>query len=470
VTTNFDRLHEAALAEIGIVPVLVTSEDDLRRSSQREHAETYVVKAHGDYLQQTIRNTAAELARLEPAMKAEVQEIFDRYGLVVLGYSGSDEALMRLVRARNSRYGIYWVSRTAPTGDVAAVLESLGGRVILRDSAADFLGDLRGRIEAFRAQPSGDTPQIVAAEMVVLLRARDEVGLREKLKKEWQAFGKRLDETVEPRIPLGEVSEEDAIAVESELLPGLERILAALLPLVEHRSPIFAEHGAQMARVVDRAHRQAPTTWPQLGQWTIWWMAQAIGAFAVATGNYETVGELLRMRVEHDKRGSVASMHPTQVGISLAQKVLAPPSAGQKWSAAEWQHLVERLSSSGFIAERYPELIEEPGGVTRWLNDFSFLVSYAAVRAEEQFVVGFWGIYHDGAVALANRLREDPAFRDELSRAAFGMSGDDFAADARSLMLQAVRQQGRRIFVPGDWGLNSRAIDALPEPPDLTIQ
>jgi NAD-dependent SIR2 family protein deacetylase len=462
VTTNFDRLLEAALAEVGITPVLVASEDDLRRSSQREHATSYLVKAHGDYLQQTIRNTAEELAQLDSALETEVQEIFDRYGCVVLGYSGSDEALMGLLRSRRSRYGIYWVSRTPPVGDVAVLLESLGGRVILRDSAAEFLADLSRRIDAFRAHPSGDTPQIVSAEMVTLLRARDEVGLREKLKEEWRAFNRRVAAVVEPRIQLQQVTTEDGSAIDAELMPGLERMLAALLPLLEHRSPLFAEQGAQMARVVERAHRQSPTIWPQLGQWAIWWMAQTIGAYAMATGNYEVVGQLLRMRIEQDKRGSVASMHPTKIGEAVVAEALKPSST-QTWAAPEWQHLIERLGASGFLVERYPELIDEPG-VMRWLNDFNFLVSYAALRADESFVVGYWGMYYEGALALAKRLKDDPAFREEVSQASLGITGDEFVADARIRMARAVNNQSRRIWVPGH-GLNSEAINALPEAP-----
>ena len=463
VTTNFDRLLEAALAEVGIVPVLVTSEDDLRRASQREHVNTYMVKAHGDYLQQTIRNTAGELAQLDSGMETEVQEIFDRYGLVVLGYSGSDEALMRLLRNRNSRHGIYWVGRTAPTGDVAAVLESLGARLILRDTAADFLSDLGRRIDAFRSHPSGDTPQIVAAEIVALLRSRDDIGLREKLKDEWRAFNKGLHDSVEARIQMHEISKAEGAAVEAELLPVLERMVGALLPLVEHRSPLFAEQDAQIVRVLERAHRNGPTVWPQLGQWAIWWIIQTIGAYAVANGSYETVGQLLRMRTDHDRGSSVASMHPTSIGISVVEHAV-PAQSGQKWAAPEWQHLLERLSASAFLAERYPELTEDPG-VRRWLNDFSFLVSYGALRADESYVIGYWGIYQDGGYALASRIRDDPIFRDELAREAFGISGDELATDVHRRMADAVNHQSRRIWVPGAWGLMSSAVDALPQPP-----
>jgi NAD-dependent SIR2 family protein deacetylase len=58
VTTNFDRLLEQTLREAGITPVVITADDELQRASEREHARCYVLKVHGDYLQQTIRNGA----------------------------------------------------------------------------------------------------------------------------------------------------------------------------------------------------------------------------------------------------------------------------------------------------------------------------------------------------------------------------------------------------------------------------
>jgi hypothetical protein len=99
VTTNFDRLLEHALQARGIEPVVVTSDADLGVARPREHARCYVLKPHGDYLQQTIRNTPEELAALEPEITVALNEVVDRYGVVALGYSGGDEALGRVLRA-----------------------------------------------------------------------------------------------------------------------------------------------------------------------------------------------------------------------------------------------------------------------------------------------------------------------------------------------------------------------------------
>lgn len=44
-------------------------------------------------------------------MTAELEEVFSRHGLVVVGYSGSDGAITEGLRGRRSRYGVYWVAR-----------------------------------------------------------------------------------------------------------------------------------------------------------------------------------------------------------------------------------------------------------------------------------------------------------------------------------------------------------------------
>ena len=52
-------------------------------------------------------------------------------------------------------------------------------------------------------------------------------------------------------------------------------------------------------------------------------------------------------------------------------------------------------------------------------------------------LVGVEDRSHRDGDALANRLREAAAFRDDLARAAFGISGEEFAADARQRLAPA---------------------------------
>jgi hypothetical protein len=184
VTTNFDRLLEHALQARGIEPVLITSAADLASAPRREHASCYVLKPHGDYLQETIRNTPSELEQLESEIADELREIFERFGVVVLGYSGSDAAIAELMSTRRSRYGLYWVSRGEPSSGGTRIIEATGGRVIQRQDAGAFLADLQRRLEVFRAHPSGHTPVEVHDEVLALVRAEDWIGLAEVMRRE----------------------------------------------------------------------------------------------------------------------------------------------------------------------------------------------------------------------------------------------------------------------------------------------
>ncbi len=281
VTTNFDRLLERALQARGIEPVVVTSDADLAAAPRREHAQCWVLKAHGDYLQQTIRNTPNELAQLEPEVTRELKEVFDRYGVVVLGYSGADEAIALAMRARRPNYGFYWVARGGLVEPGRSLVEAVAGRVIARPGAAEFLADLQRRLAVFAAHPSGQTPLAVNDEVVALLRKGDRVGLREMLRVERRVFEQAV---------LAHVADHQgaqptaALAVRSHqvLLPALERRLAGLAPLVVHDHDAFAEEVDELAELRGRLPSPSSFTfWPALLDWCLWWLSYALGGLAI---------------------------------------------------------------------------------------------------------------------------------------------------------------------------------------------
>jgi hypothetical protein len=158
VTTNFDRLRERALAEHGITPIVVTSDDDLRRATQREQAACYALKPHGDYLQQTVRNSPDELARIDPGLEVEKQEVFDRFGVVILGYSRSDKALGGILRGRESGGGNERKRRLAVRGGLHADLLDPGERPFGRDHGHGHDREPRRRRLRGLERPAGLLP------------------------------------------------------------------------------------------------------------------------------------------------------------------------------------------------------------------------------------------------------------------------------------------------------------------------
>lgn len=113
VTTNFDRLMENALRDVGIEPTVVSSLDGLSGAEPITHAKCYVLKIHGDYKDARILNTDVELDSYPPEFNSLLDRILDEFGLIIAGWSGEWDNALRaaFMRAPSRRYPTFWLSR-----------------------------------------------------------------------------------------------------------------------------------------------------------------------------------------------------------------------------------------------------------------------------------------------------------------------------------------------------------------------
>lgn len=145
VTTNFDRLIENAMREAGIEPTVIASDDALAGATPLIHSRCTLIKLHGDYLDARIKNTDAELSNYASAIDTLLDEVFDRFGLVVVGWSGELDTALRsvLMRASSRRYSFYWAAR----GQIAPLAQDLsshrGGRSFAITDADSFFSAQR---------------------------------------------------------------------------------------------------------------------------------------------------------------------------------------------------------------------------------------------------------------------------------------------------------------------------------------
>lgn len=145
VTTNFDRLMENALHDLGIEPTIVSSVDALVGAEPIAHCHCFILKLHGDYKDSRILNTELELSRYEKQYDELLDQIFDEYGLILCGWSGEwDDALRQaLFRASSRRYPTYWTAR----GDLG---EGAQGLVAHRRATVIQIADADGFFSALR--------------------------------------------------------------------------------------------------------------------------------------------------------------------------------------------------------------------------------------------------------------------------------------------------------------------------------
>ncbi|QIN81114.1 hypothetical protein GBA65_22020 (plasmid) [Rubrobacter marinus] len=150
LTTNFDRLLERALDEEGVSPVVIGTPDAVEGAPPLQHSGCVVVKVNGDYLDTRIKNTPDELAEYDERMQGLLGRVFDEYGLVVCGWSGTyDTALVdALKRVGGRRYMTYWVSRGEPSETERELTSFLRGTPVEAEGADQFFADLLEKVEA----------------------------------------------------------------------------------------------------------------------------------------------------------------------------------------------------------------------------------------------------------------------------------------------------------------------------------
>jgi SIR2-like domain len=426
VTTNFDRLLEHALQTRGIEPVVVTDEVSLASAMPREHADCYVLKPHGDYLQQTIRNTAAEIERLPKAVDAELREVFNRYGVLVLGYGGSDPAIGRGLSGRRSRYGLYWLRRGSLGADAAAIVEATGGRIIDRPDSAALLRDLRVRLEVFRAHPSGQTPEGIQGEIVAALRSDDTVAVGELLRVERRALQEVLHEATVGR-ENEQLTDDNIRGLHDAVAPALERRLLGLLPLVDYAPELLDAELSHLATLGERRPRaDGLVFWIRSAEWAWWWLTHALGGYAVRAWRPRAMRALLDARaVERDKARPLAAGLPGETTLKVGQVMCPPAREGFYWPRPEWQYLASSLAASEALAARYPELVSGDGEPKRALGEWNLVLALAlGLRGEGSFA--YWSISPGAARIWPDAV--DRRLRHELAEDVLAVDPEDFEA------------------------------------------
>jgi hypothetical protein len=153
ITTNFDRLMENALRELGVEPTVVASTDALTGAEPLTHSKCYILKLHGDYKDARILNTDEELSTYPNAYNQLLDRILDEHGLVVCGWSGEWDHALRsaFLRAPNRRYPVYWCTRGNPGDGAAELIAHRGARALPMSGADEFFGSLLQRIQTLEA-------------------------------------------------------------------------------------------------------------------------------------------------------------------------------------------------------------------------------------------------------------------------------------------------------------------------------
>ncbi|MCD4685738.1 MAG: SIR2 family protein [Anaerolineae bacterium] len=197
LTTNFDRLLELALEEIGVRPHVVSTEDQLLGMRPLQHSGCTIIKLHGDYLDGNFKNTPEELAEYSDEMNQFLARVFDEYGLIVCGWSGDWDTALRtaIERTTQRRYSMYWCSYQGPSESAKGVIAHREAQEIRGTSADEFFSELKQNVEALEKFNRQNSISVaVAVERVKKMIPREELRIdleefvRAEIERAYRAF------------------------------------------------------------------------------------------------------------------------------------------------------------------------------------------------------------------------------------------------------------------------------------------
>jgi hypothetical protein len=166
LTTNFDRLTERAIEELGITPAVIATPEAAAGALPLAHSPCTVLKLHGDYLDTRLKNTVGELEAYAERIDALLDRVLDEYGLIVCGWSAQwDRALRAAFERRISRrFSIYWVSRGEPAEEARRLIDLCQARLILSEGADSFFPGLAEKVRSLHDLEASDplTPALAA--------------------------------------------------------------------------------------------------------------------------------------------------------------------------------------------------------------------------------------------------------------------------------------------------------------------
>lgn len=150
LTTNFDRLLEVALQDVGVQPTVLSSDDHIQGAMPLIHTQCTVIKLHGDYLDTRIKNTPEELERYSEPLNRLIDRVFDEFGLIVSGWSADwDDALRAaIIRAPSRRFSTYWSSRGEPSAKAKDLIVRRSATVVQSADADSFFVRLSENVKA----------------------------------------------------------------------------------------------------------------------------------------------------------------------------------------------------------------------------------------------------------------------------------------------------------------------------------
>lgn len=219
-TPNFDDLlNEACCLYADLKPIVCAHDSavvDIRITSARPK----IIKLHGDFLYDSIKNTVRETETLEENMREKFKQFSREYGLVVIGYGGNDRSIIDILDTmlKSEGYfpnGLYWCIRKE--GKVSKKLDRLMRRentyYVKIESFDEFMAEFHEKLRLTLPDTVRDPYKAITERLNTFILPKEKVE-HPNIKKdiaELEKQVKKFEQVVTGEVPKKEIKESDRL-------------------------------------------------------------------------------------------------------------------------------------------------------------------------------------------------------------------------------------------------------------------
>lgn len=231
-TTNFDDLlNEACYQFSNDVRPIVCSHDSSIGSIRITSNRAKIIKLHGDFLFDNIKNTMRELETLEQNTQDKFKQYASEFGFIVMGYAGNDRSIMDTFNTllRFEQYfphGIYWCVRRG--AEISPGVDSLSRfprfHLVEIDGFDEFFAELSSELEIPLQQEMADPYKTLAGRLNRLI---DRISLPQdaKLHPVIEKDIQRLGSSIQRMSPKKSSTQEDLLPIDKVEINGTDENL-----------------------------------------------------------------------------------------------------------------------------------------------------------------------------------------------------------------------------------------------------
>lgn len=205
ITTNFDRLLETALQDVGVTPQVIRYVDDIDGALPLVHSSFTIIKINGDYLDCRFLNTESELADYPPKLKDYLLRVINEFGIISCGWSAKwDTGLVSTIRqSENRRFNSFWSYVNSCEAELQNLAEYRQGSSIEIQGADSFFSNIHERISALEKL---DNNHPLNAEIAVqrlkkyVVKEENKILLHDLIKQETESAFHKIQNIDDPNL------------------------------------------------------------------------------------------------------------------------------------------------------------------------------------------------------------------------------------------------------------------------------